>query len=63
MACTVTNVILIKDDCFNSEKHPNLPVEYLLDYEGMHKNNDYLYTLIHSQQITTFLYLQSHSIQ
>lgn len=54
VACTVTNVILIRKDCFNLEKHPNLPVEYLLDYQGMSNCNNSLYTLIHSQSHTTF---------
>ena len=54
IACTVTNVILIREDCFNVEKHPNLPIEYLLDYESLNENNDSLYTIIHSQMITTY---------
>ena len=54
VACTVTNVILLRSDCFDPKFHPNLPVEYLIDYENMHKNNDYLYTVIHSQVITTY---------
>ena len=54
VACTITNVILIRNDCYNSEKHPYLPVEYLMDYENMSKNNDRLYSIIHSQLITTY---------
>jgi len=54
VACTVTNVILLREDCFNKEKHPNLPIEYLLDYESLEYNNDNLYTIIHSQMLTTF---------
>ena len=54
VCCTVTNCILLRDDCFNHKKHPNLPVEFLLDYEGMKKSNDLLYSIIHSQMYTTF---------
>lgn len=54
IACTITNVILIREDCFNNKKHPNLPVEYLLDYDSLNQNNDSLYTIIHSQMITTY---------
>ncbi len=54
VACTVTNVILLRKDCFNKEYHPNQPVEYLLDYESLEHNNDNLYTIIHSQMVTTF---------
>ena len=54
VACTITNVILIRNDCYNSEKHPYLPVEFLMDYENMFKNNDRFYSIIHSQLITTY---------
>ena len=54
VCCTVLNCILIKDDCFNPKYHPNLPVEFLLDYEGMYKTNDLLFTIIHSQMYTTY---------
>ena len=53
VACTVTNVIMLRDDCFDGNHHPNLPVEYLLDYEGMRQNNDHLYTVVHSQMYTS----------
>ena len=49
VACTVTNVILLREDCYDKKYHPNLPVEYLLDYEGMKITNDNLYTVMHSQ--------------
>ncbi len=53
VACTVTNCLLIREDCFNKKAHPNLPVEYLLDYEAMKLNNDYLYNIVHSQSISS----------
>ena len=52
VCCTVTNCILIRYDCFNPEFHPNLPVEFLLDYDGMNLSNDHLYSVIHSQLVT-----------
>lgn len=54
VCCTVLNCILIKDDCFNPKYHPDLPVEFLLDYDGMHKTNDLLFTIIHSQVYSTY---------
>ena len=54
VCCTVLNCILIKDNCFNPRYHPDLPVEFLLDYDGMHKTNDLLFTIIHSQMYTTY---------
>ena len=54
VACTITNIILIREDCFNPKKHPSYPVEFLLDYENMFKNNDRLYSIIHSQLITSY---------
>ena len=51
---TVTNCILLREDCFDANKHPNLPIEYLRDYEGMYKNNDHLFSIIHSQSYTTY---------
>ena len=53
VACTVTNAILLRSDCFDLTKHPNLPVEFLLDYEGMKKSNDVLYTIMHSQMYSS----------
>ena len=53
VACTVTNCILIKEECFNPVAHPNLPIEYLLDYEGMEETSNELFTVIHSQLITS----------
>ena len=53
VACTVTNVILLRNDCFDENQHQNLPVEYLLDYEGMRQNNDHLYKIMHSQIYTS----------
>lgn len=53
VACTVTNVILLRTDCFDEDKHPNLPVEFLLDYEGMTESNDILFTVMHSQMYTS----------
>jgi len=53
VACTVTNVILLRNDCFDKFKHPNLPIEFLLDYEGMSESNDVLYTIMHSQMYTS----------
>jgi hypothetical protein len=49
VACTVTNVILLRNDCYDKNHHPNLPIEYLMDYEEMSKTNDNLYTIMHSQ--------------
>jgi hypothetical protein len=56
IACTVTNVILLRSDCFDETKHPNLPVEFLLDYEGMKVSNDRLYTIMHSQMYSSKLF-------
>ena len=53
VACTVTNVILLREDCFDNEKHPDLPIEYLLDYNGMSESNDIIYTIMHSQMFTS----------
>jgi hypothetical protein len=53
VACTVTNVILLREDCFDDDKHPDLPVEYLLDYEGMSETNNHIYSIIHSQVFTS----------
>jgi len=58
VACTVTNVILLRNDCFDENQHQNLPVEYLLDYEGMRQNNDHLYKIIYfyiSRRFMSFL--------
>jgi len=56
VACTVTNVILLREDCFDDDKHPDLPVEYLLDYEGMSETNNRIYSIIHSQIFTSKLF-------
>jgi len=53
VACTVTNVILLREDCFDKDKHPDLPIEYLLDYDGMSESNDIIYTIMHSQRFTS----------
>ena len=53
VACTVTNVILLREDCFDNDKHPDLPIEYLLDYDGMSETNDIIYTIMHSQMFTS----------
>ena len=52
VCCTVTNCILIRHDCFDNNFHPNLPVEYLLDHDGMNSSNDHLFSVIHSQLVT-----------
>lgn len=56
VACTVTNVILLREDCFDNLKHPDLPIEFLLDYEGMSESNDIIYTIMHSQMFTSKLF-------
>lgn len=56
VACTVTNVILLRSDCYDKNCHPNLPVEYLLDYDGMKITNNNLYTIMHSQLYSSKLF-------
>jgi hypothetical protein len=53
VACTVTNAILLREDCFDKSIHPDLPVECLIDYNQMYKTNDMYFGLIHSQMITS----------
>ena len=53
VACTVTNAILLREDCFNKSFHPNLPVECLIDYDQMQKTNNMYYCMINSQMITS----------
>ena len=38
VACTVTNVILIKEELYNEEAMPQGPVEWLYDYVGQYQN-------------------------
>lgn len=54
ICCTPNNAFLIRNDCFNNEFHPNAPVEFLFDYEGLLNNNNGLYTIIHSNPYTTY---------
>jgi len=53
VACTVTNAILLREDCFDKSFHPNLPVECLIDYDQMQKTNNMYYCMINSQMITS----------
>ena len=57
IACTVTNAILLREDCFNKSNHPDLPVECLIDYSQMYETTIYG-GLIHSQMITTNIILK-----
>jgi len=54
ICCSPNNAFLIRNDCFNSKYHPNAPVEFLFDYEGLLKVNNGLYTIIHSNPYTTY---------
>ncbi len=54
VACTVTNAILLREDCFDKNKHPDAPVEYLFDYEGQAKNNSTPFHLVTSQLISRY---------
>lgn len=54
VACTVTNAFLLREDCFDAHKHPNMPVEYLFDYEGQLKNGSAPFIHIGSQRVTRF---------
>lgn len=53
VACTVTNAILLRDDCFDKSFHPNLPVENLIDYSQLQETNNMYYCVINSQMITS----------
>ena len=54
VATTVTNAIFIRDDCYNSNKHPDAPIEYLFDYEGQSINNSIPTFLISGQLISSY---------
>jgi len=54
VACTVTNAILLREDCFDVDKHPDMPVEYLFDYDGQIKNGSVPFSFIESQLVTRF---------
>ena len=54
VACTVTNAILLKSDCFNSALHPDMPVEWLFDYEGQIANGSVPFSLVESQLVSRY---------
>ncbi|MBU3914982.1 hypothetical protein KKA14_05545 [bacterium] len=54
ICCTVTNAIFVKNNVFNRDYFPDMPVEYLFDYEGQRKNNTLEPTVVGSQFITSF---------
>lgn len=54
VACTVTNAILLREDCFDSELHPDMPVEYLFDYDGQKENGSIPFSVVLSQMVTRF---------
>ena len=53
VALTVTNAILLREDCFDKNLHPDLPVECLIDYEGMLETRNMYYCVLHSQMVTS----------
>lgn len=54
VACTVTNAFLLRVDCFDELSHPNMPVEYLFDYDGQLANGSTNFCHIPSQLVTKF---------
>ena len=54
ISSTVTNAFFIKQDLFNKEKFPDMPAEYLFDYEGNRKNKTLEPVVVGSQLITAY---------
>jgi hypothetical protein len=54
VACTVTNAILLREDCFDPKFHPDMPVEFLFDYNGQKENGSEACSVVFSQMITRF---------
>jgi len=54
VACTVTNAILLREDCFSVAHHPSMPVEYLFDYDGQKANGSVPFSFVESQLVTRF---------
>lgn len=57
IACTVTNVFLIREDLIDDRRStmlPNLPIECLFDYNGQFLNQTYPCFPVHSQMVTHY---------
>lgn len=54
ICCTVTNAIFIRNDHFNQEKFPDMPAEFLFDYEGQRRNKTLEPTVVGSQLINAY---------
>ncbi len=54
ICCTVTNAFFIKCDLFNKDKFPDMPAEFLFDYEGHRKNKTLEPTVVGSELITSY---------